>query len=139
MSQENVEWARQVAEAWNRSDLETADALLEGRLAPDFEYHPLYLDQVYRGNEGARQVRADLNETWEDYRSEVEEVVDLGEHVLVLQHITARGVGGGVPIDWRAAMLARFQGEKVLWLKSFRSKQEALEAVGLSEQDAHGT
>jgi ketosteroid isomerase-like protein len=133
MSQENVEWARQVAEALTRGDVEAVEALSEGRLAPDFEIHPLYLDRVYRGDEAVRQMWADLTETWEDYRAEFEEVVDLGEHVLTLIHITARGVGSGVPIDQRIAVLARFQGENALWLKSFRSKEEALEAAGLSE------
>jgi ketosteroid isomerase-like protein len=133
MSQENAEWARRVAEAWARRDVGAADALVEGRLAPGFEFHPLYLDRVYRGGEVARQMWADLSETWEDYRFEVEDVVDLGEYVLVLTHITARGVGGGVPIDQRVAMLGRFQGEQALWIKSFRSKEEALEAAGLAE------
>jgi ketosteroid isomerase-like protein len=82
MSRENVEWVRQVGEAWDRRDLEAVEALSEDRVAPDFEIHPLYLDRVYRGDEGARQLSADLNEVWEDYRSEVEEVVDLGDPAL---------------------------------------------------------
>jgi hypothetical protein len=37
MSEENVEWVRQLAEAlWHGRDPEAADALLEGRPAPDF-------------------------------------------------------------------------------------------------------
>jgi ketosteroid isomerase-like protein len=76
---------------------------------------------------------ADLREMWEDYRSEVEEIVDLGEHVLVVTHITGRGAGGGVPVDQRIVALGRFQGEKALWMKSFTSKSKALEAVGLFE------
>jgi hypothetical protein len=134
MSEENVEWVRQLADAlWHRRDPEAADALVEGRLAPDFELHPLYLDQAYQGDTGARQLLADLTETWEDYRSEVEEIVDLDEHVLLLMHVTARGVGGGVPVDYRVALLVRFEGEMALWGKSFRSKEEALEAAGLRE------
>jgi hypothetical protein len=47
--------------------------------------------------------------------------------------ITARGRGGGVPVDQRIAILGRFQGEKLVWAKSFASKQQALEAAGLAE------
>jgi hypothetical protein len=76
---------------------------------------------------------ADLNETWEEYRSEPQEIVDMGEHVLLVTRITARGRGGGVPVDQRIAIFGRFQGEKLVWAKSFASKQQALEAVGLRE------
>jgi ketosteroid isomerase-like protein len=133
MSQENVDWARQVAEALNRGDMVAVEALLEGRVAPDYELHPLYFDRVYKGADAMRQLLADISETWEDYRQEVEEIVDLGEHLLVLARITAHGAGGGVPIDQPIAMLFRFQGDKLVWGKSFRSKSEALEAVGLRE------
>jgi ketosteroid isomerase-like protein len=133
MSQENVEWVRRVGEAWARSDLEGVDALVQGRLAEDVEFDPLYLDRVYRGFDGARQLFADLNETWEEYRSEPQEIVDMGEHVLLVTRITARGRGGGVPVDQRIAILGRFQGEKLVWAKSFASKQQALEAAGLRE------
>jgi ketosteroid isomerase-like protein len=133
MSQENVEWVRRVGEAWARGDLEGVDALAQGRLAEDVEFDPLYLDRVYRGGDGARQLFADLNETWEGYRSEPEEIVDMGEHVLLVTRITARGRGGGVPVDQRIAILGGFQGEKLVWAKSFASKQQALEAAGLRE------
>jgi ketosteroid isomerase-like protein len=79
----------------------------------------------------------DAVEIWEDYRFETEEMIDLGEHVLVLAHISGRGTGSGVPIDQRIGILVAFEGEKAIWANSFLSKQEALEAVGLRELD-HG-
>jgi hypothetical protein len=75
----------------------------------------------------------DMTGTWDEYRSEMEQVVDLGEHVLVLTHITARGAGGGVPVYQRIAILGRFEGAKLVSAKSFASKGEALGAVGLRE------
>jgi hypothetical protein len=65
-------------------------------------------------------MRADLIETWQDYRSEAEEIVDLDEHVLVVTHITGRGASGGVPVDQRVFMLGRFQGERILWMRFLR-------------------
>ena len=106
---------------------------MEGRLAPDFEFKPLYLDRVYRGVGEAREMWADVREMWAEYRSEVEEVVDLGEYVLVVTYISGRGHGGGVPVDQRIVGLVRFEGEKALWVKSFTSKREALAAAGPSE------
>jgi hypothetical protein len=72
-------------------------------------------------------------EIWQDYRLEIGEIVDLGEHVLALAHITARGTGSGVPIDEEIAVLWSFEGDKVVLMKTFMSKKEALEAAGLSE------
>jgi SnoaL-like domain len=132
-SQQNVEWARQVAGAWTGRYTEAVEALLRTRLAPDFELHPLYLGQSYRGLEGMRQLWADIFETWTDYRLEIGEIVDLGEHVLVLARILGRGVGSGVPIDQEVAVLWYFEGEKAVWAKSFLSKREALAAAALRE------
>jgi hypothetical protein len=132
MSQERIEWMRQFAEAWNRGDIEAGQALLEARLAPEWEFAPLYLDRVYRRGE-VGQMLADLIGTWQDYRSEIEEVVDLGEYGLMVPHLTGRGPGSGVPIDQRIFMLSRFRGDEVVWTKSFPSKRDALEAAGLSE------
>ena len=133
MSQENAEWARRFAEVWTGRYTEAAEALVRPRLAPDFEIHPLYLERSYKGVEGIRQLWADIDEIWQDYRLEIGEIVDLGEHVLALAHITARGTGSGVPIDQEIAVLWAFEGDKAVWMKSFMSKREALEAAGLRE------
>ena len=133
MSQQNLEWARRLAEVWTGRYTEAWSALVRPRLAPDFEIHPLYLERTYKGVEGIRQLWADIDEIWQDYRMEIKEIVDLGEHVLMLAHITARGTGSGVPIDEEIAMLWAYEGDKAVWLKSFRSKSEALEAAGLRE------
>ena len=133
MSQENVERAREFLEAWIRNDAEAVERLLRDFVAPDVEIDPLYLDQVYAGTGGFRQMWADIFETWEDYRLEVDEIIDLGERLLVMCRILGRGPGSGVPIDQRLAVLITMDGDKVARIKSFASKAEALEAAGLSE------
>jgi len=133
MSQENVEWTRGFAEVWTGRYTEATEAFVRPRLAPDFEIHPLYLERSYKGVEGIRQLWADIDEIWQGYRLEIGEIVDLGEYVLTLAHVTARGTGSGVPIDEEIAMLWAFEGDKVVWMKAFMSKRDALEAAGLSE------
>ena len=76
---------------------DAVEELLRPRLAPEFELHPLYLEQAYKGVEGLRRMWGDIEDTWQDYRLEIGETVDLGEHVLVLGHVTARGPGSGIP------------------------------------------
>jgi ketosteroid isomerase-like protein len=133
MSQENVEWVRESYAAWGRGDMAAVEALSQNRLASNFEMYPLYLDQAYTGVEGIRSMWANAGESWEDYRSETDEVIDLGDHVLVVGRVLARGPGSGVPVDQPVAMLWTFEGTKAVRARSFRSKAEALEAVGLSE------
>jgi ketosteroid isomerase-like protein len=80
-----------------------------------------------------RQLFADAAETWNDYRLEAEDVIDLGEHVLFVGHVLGRGTASGVPIDQPLAMLITFDGRKIVRSQSFPSKEQALEAVGLPQ------
>jgi hypothetical protein len=93
--------------------------------------HPLYLDRVYKGYEGLQELWADLLQTWDDYRLSLDEVVALGEHALVLAHVTGRGAGSGVPIDQEIALLCVFEGDKAIWAKTFTSRRDAMEAAAL--------
>jgi ketosteroid isomerase-like protein len=47
-----------------------------------------------------------------------------------------RGKKSGVEAELRYAYLWRFREGKVIYCKGFRDPREALEAVGMSEQDA---
>jgi ketosteroid isomerase-like protein len=131
MSQENVDRLRRAFEAWSRGDRQTVEALLRDFLAPGFEMHPLYLDEVYRGVEGLWAMWAAARATWEDYRFELEEILDLDDDALVMCRILDRGAASGVPISQPLGMLFTFRDDKAVRAKSFPSKQEALEAVGV--------
>ena len=133
MSQENVDRMRRAFEAWQRDDRREAEALLREGLAPDFEMHPLYLDKVYRGVEGMWALWADAGEIWEDYRFELEEILDQGDHVLVIGRVRGRGTASGVPINQQLAMLFTFRDDKAVRGRSYTSKQDALEAAGLRD------
>jgi ketosteroid isomerase-like protein len=133
MSQENVDRLHRAFEAWSRGDRQTVEALLRDFLAPGFEMHPLYLDEVYRGAEGLWAMWAAARATWEDYRFELEEILDLDDHALVMGRILGRGAASGVPISQPLSMLFTFRDDKAVRAKSFTSKQQALEAAGLRE------
>ncbi len=133
MSHENVDRMRRAFEAWERDDRRETEALLRELLAPDFEMHPLYLDKVYRGVEGMWAMWADARETWEDYRFELEEILDRDDHVLVIGRVLGRGTASGVPINQPLAMLFTFRDDKAVRGRSFTSKQDALEAAELQE------
>jgi hypothetical protein len=62
-----------------------------------------------------------------------EDVTDLGQHVLGVARMSGRGVGSGVPIDRRIFPLWRFEGETLVQVRAFASKEEVLKAAGRSE------
>ena len=137
MSQENVETFRRMREPFNRRDVEAVLELLD----PDVEWIPIMADlegRVYRGHEEVRQWFEDLAVDWERFEVFNEKFYDLGDRVLTLGHWSARGRASGVELKHQAASwLTDFKGGRIVRLRTYTNRAEALEAVGLSEQDAH--
>jgi ketosteroid isomerase-like protein len=133
MSKENVEFLRLGYEALERGDLDTFKALSRERLDPEFEFHHVWDGRVFKGYEGTMDWLSDTRETWKDYRQEVEEIIDLGEHVVVVLAISAEGAGSGVPVTQEFAVVWTFDGDKVVRARSFTSRADALEAAELSD------
>jgi ketosteroid isomerase-like protein len=132
MSEENVEVYKRAVDATNRRDL---DALLD-EFDPDVEWHSALVGlgtQVYRGKEGVRELFRDLDENFTGMVVEFPEVRDLGDRVLALGRLRARGHESGVQAEVSFNQLVDFRNGKVIRLRSFLDRQEALEAAGLSE------
>jgi ketosteroid isomerase-like protein len=132
MSQENVEVVRAVYEAIGRRDREALDAILRERLAPDFEFEAVLTGATYMGVDGVWELLDDIQDTV-GYRPEVQEAVDLDEHVLIVLRMSGRGSRSGVSVAQQGAVLVTFDGSTLVSARSFASKAAALEAVGRSE------
>jgi ketosteroid isomerase-like protein len=132
MSQENVEVVRAVYEAIGRRDREALDAILRERLAPDFEFEAVLTGATYKGADGLWELLDDIQDTV-GYRPEVQEAVDLDEHVLIVLRMSGRGSRSRVPVAQQGAVLVTFDGSTLVSGRSFASKAAALEAVGRSE------
>jgi ketosteroid isomerase-like protein len=133
MSQENVEIARQLFEAWNRGDLEW----LLNRATPDFEFQTVQLfpdlEPVYRGHEEFRQFWQTFREPWESFVIDIERIDPAGDdRVLALFRFHGRG-RDGVDVKRDYAQLFTFAGGMVAKVVGFADWQEALQAAGLSE------
>jgi uncharacterized protein len=104
--------------------------VLRPEFGPDFPAAGTYV-----GPEAiAAYTRDSLLRTWSDFTMEAEEIVPVGESVLV--GVRQRGIGrtSGVPTEARYFTLWTFRGPRVIRIESFRQRAEALEAAGLSEQ-----
>jgi ketosteroid isomerase-like protein len=132
VSEENVEIMRTAYDAIARRDRETLDRILRERLAPDFEFEAALTGATYKGVDGFWELLDDIEDTV-GYRPEVQDAVDLGDHVLVVLRMSGRGSRSGVSVAQEGAVLVTFEGSTLVSGKSFASKAEALEAAGLRE------
>jgi ketosteroid isomerase-like protein len=136
MSQENVEAVRGVYARWNNGDFQASldlfDPLALLVLRPGFPEAGAYL-----GVEEIAEYTREFLEPWTRIAIEAAEITDAGESVIaaVRQH----GVGGtsGAATEFRYYQVWSFRGRKVIRLENFRKRSEILEAMGLSERDAH--
>jgi ketosteroid isomerase-like protein len=72
-------------------------------------------------------------ETMAEFRTEVGEVRDLDDKVVVLGSVHTRGQASGVELDSPVGFVASFQDGRVIRLEVFVDPAKALEAAGLSE------
>jgi ketosteroid isomerase-like protein len=129
MSQDNVEIVRRGIEAWNRRDVDGFVALV----GPDTEVVPVIEAGPLRGPDAIRGWLRENFETMAEFRTEVGEVRDLDDKVVVLGSVHTRGHASGVELDSPIGFVASFQAGRVIRLEVFVDPAKALEAAGLSE------
>jgi ketosteroid isomerase-like protein len=110
-----METVRSAYEAFNRRDF---DALLEV-VDPEVEWHQFtqFPDRAtYRGREEflARFLKEQLVEQFGDFRIDIEELVDAGDHVVMIGLIVAHGSASGVPVRLRVVNILEVSGGKVI-------------------------
>ena len=138
MSQENVEVVRRHIEAFRQDDVPEALSQLDPYVVLDWSRgRRLGLTVAYGHEEVTQTVRHWIG-AFEDYDYEVERLTDLGSGaVLVIVAEEGRGKSSGVPVRQSFAVLYTVIDGKIARLTLFPDEEQALEAVGLSEQDAH--
>ena len=137
MSGTNVELVRLGIDATNRRDLAT----LEAMWTEDGEFRSTFAaseGRVFRGQQRFRDFFDALDEVFDDIRLEVGEITDVDEDRLIaVLRTSGRGKGSGVNVEQRNWTVWTFVDSKIARIDSYMNRTEALEAVGLSEQDAH--
>ena len=136
MSQDNVAIVRRIFDAWASGDWSIGNEYLDQHavyvVSSDF---PAF--GAYFGLDGIRAYWRDFLEQWERLTVEAKRVEAVGDTVLarVVQH--GKGRASGIEGDVSYFMLFTFRGKKIVRTEVVMERAEALEAVGLSEQDAH--
>jgi ketosteroid isomerase-like protein len=91
----------------------------------------------YAGLDGLRAFMLDWTAPWGAYRVEIEEAIDLGERVLLLNHDRGRREGSTQEVGGRLAAVFTIRDGKIARLDTYMTRADAVRALGLSEQDAH--
>jgi ketosteroid isomerase-like protein len=119
----------------NRRDFEVMCAGLD----PDIEYRapreglPPDLDAVMHGHDGYLQVWRYWLDAFEDIRFEPEEVLDLGDRILVTSHLRGRGSGSGVDVSRQVFQVIEFRRGLAVRQEDFQDREKALEAAAQRE------
>ena len=124
MSAENLDVVRRIYERWKDGDL---DGMLEFA-APDFAgewARDVPGGEVFRGHEGIRESWQRWNESWDQFRMDVDEMQARGDEVFVVTHYTAIGRGSGVPLDLRVPHLWQLRDGRAVRLRMFGDLEKA--------------
>ena len=135
MSQENVEIVKAAFEAWNAGDWDAIPELFD----PDVVVRPA--DDwpeagAIVGQEAVARWFGQLRETWDADRSEpISDFINVADHVVV--RFLWRTTGRGPEANMEITIAYTLRKGRISGMEYFWDHTESLEAVGLSEQDAH--
>ena len=135
MSQENVEIVRATVEAWNAGDMDALRELHD----PDVIARPPEgwpEPGPFVGREALMRQYAQMRETWDTDASEpISDFIDAVDRVVV--RFIWRGMGHGPESSMELTNVVTIRKGKIVTMEYFWDHAEALETLGLSEQDAH--
>jgi ketosteroid isomerase-like protein len=147
MTRENVEVIRRMYAAFDLSPpgsvatVSVPPEVLEEFLDAEIEWRgplefPDLAEPLY-GHEGVARYHAKLAEAFDDYRMVPERFIDAGDdRVLVFSREGGRGKESGAEVQTHlTAHLWTLKDGKAIRMQSYWERADALEAVGLTEQD----
>ncbi|MGH2973920.1 MAG: nuclear transport factor 2 family protein [Solirubrobacterales bacterium] len=136
MSQENVENLRAFLEdlsleRWRRGEADMS--LLDTAVTYEDTILPDHVGEAYRGHEGVARATERWLEPFEALTIELKEVVGTGDSLVSIHEVSAKARHTGIEFTGPLAYQWTFRDGKVIYFRSFRDRDEALEAAGLRE------
>jgi ketosteroid isomerase-like protein len=133
MSQEDVALARRGVDALNGGGLDAVIDLCD----PEVEWIaiPGFLPDAedFHGHAGVRAWFDKVGETLKEVHWEAQEIIDADERLFVVLKLRASGRASGVRGEVRIFQVWKIRDHRLIRLESYLSREEALEAAGLSE------
>jgi ketosteroid isomerase-like protein len=134
MSQKNVEVMRAAFEAWNIGTPDL-DAHLS-RFHPELVYHPRDDEpdpSPHIGRDAYEQLLRGFVYSFSDLRIETLELIDVGDHVIAPTVLHGRMRNSGTEVTDTYVFVFALREGLIVEAWEYRTKEQALEAVGLSE------
>jgi ketosteroid isomerase-like protein len=135
MSEENANLARRGYEALTAGDLEAVLALLDPDVSVEVHTGRPDLPEVLHGHKGFLENLQGLTDVFEDIEVRPEELIDLGENLVVPVYTVAHGRASGIKIENRVVHIWSFRDGKATRFRVYGTRQQALEALGLTDRD----
>jgi ketosteroid isomerase-like protein len=143
MPQENVEilrtWAAALEANPGKGPLvsrHTGEAVVS-QFDPEVVYEdtnwPDHAAETYRGIDAVVRATERWTEPYERLTLELQRIVGTGDCLVSIHRLQATARQTGIEFDEPHAILWRFRGGKVIYFRSFRDPNEAVEVAGLSE------
>jgi ketosteroid isomerase-like protein len=132
MSQENVELVEALYDAWNTSGGKPPLELIDPEIVVEVR-DGRFLDGTYVGHAGLVELLEAFWSAFKDHRIDVEALLPAGDEVVVTVHYYGRGSSSGVAVNLRAWHVWQWRDGKAVRWRVIATREEALEAVGLSE------
>ena len=134
MASDNVERVRRYYEDWNGGD---TDAVIAA-FAPDVEWHGhprLPEPGPYRQRSDVERWMGQFREAWGEVVARPVELLDAGDGVVALVHMTARGRGSGVEVQGGVDVHAMAFGDAGITYFQIFPGDIAAERAGLTETE----
>ena len=129
VSQENIDTVRRVYDAYAAGDFELALSCFD----PEVEFSQPADEPgagTYHGHEGIVEAMTKWTGAWLDYRVDVDQLADLGDHVLANTRHYGRGKSSGVESEQRIFQLYTLRGGRIVRTRMYYDEDEALNEVG---------
>ena len=133
MSQENVELVKSFTSLFEAGDRNEWREYFDPDVVWDTSASNMPSAGIYHGHQGIERFFRDWLGTWKDYEIAHREYIDAGDAVVVVFSQSGTGRGSGVRTERDFFGLYELRESKVVQYRMYESRQEALEAAGLTE------
>ena len=138
MSQENVDLVRSAYAHYNDGDWEGARNAYHPDVIWDLSTYEGWPDTTeICGADALLDWLRDWAAIYSDYYSRIDQIFDSGDQVVVLARLGGRERNSTEVTEMVWAQITTVRDGKIIRVQNYSDRAKALEAVGLSEQDAH--
>lgn len=135
MNKHIIEGLRRAYDAFSRGDIQGAVEAVE--FDPDVlwsEPEDFYAGGTYRGPQGVARYLTHSYQASEKVQSLPEEIVEVGNQIVVFVHFQAWPKGGGQMREGHIADVYTIRDGRVVQMQAYGDPEEARKAVGLSSR-----